>query len=258
MRQQFYLSIGLLIKDENEYLQEWIEHHLNLGVEHFFIYDNLSTTKIEDTVQNLGLLKYCTIKRVSKDSYPSLQKDVYKECIQQHKDHTKWLGFLDTDEFIEVNGNSSFIDFLKKYENRFDALWFPWKTFNANGHITKPSGKVQDNFTTIHNKFPTSFPMNGKGFYIVSNIDPAAAHAHFIPSSFGRNKHGILRRNIRLPKEDMIYIRHYYTKSFEEWCEKMRRGSCDPKNLRAAKEFFEYNPDLKTSVPSFKVTSQTY
>lgn len=38
-----YLSIGAIFKDEAPYLAEWIEFHRLVGVEHFFLYDNLST-----------------------------------------------------------------------------------------------------------------------------------------------------------------------------------------------------------------------
>jgi hypothetical protein len=38
-----YLSICATFKDEAPYLPEWTEFHRRVGVEHFFLYDNLST-----------------------------------------------------------------------------------------------------------------------------------------------------------------------------------------------------------------------
>lgn len=40
MKQKFNYSICLIIRDENEYLKEWLEWHINQGVEHFYIYDH--------------------------------------------------------------------------------------------------------------------------------------------------------------------------------------------------------------------------
>jgi hypothetical protein len=36
------IAICLIIKDENEYLQEWMDYHRKVGVSHFYIYDNNS------------------------------------------------------------------------------------------------------------------------------------------------------------------------------------------------------------------------
>ena len=38
-----YLAAMVRVKDEARFLPEWIAHHLNLGVEHFYVYDNGST-----------------------------------------------------------------------------------------------------------------------------------------------------------------------------------------------------------------------
>ena len=42
-----------------------------------------------------------------------------------------------------------------------------------------------------------------------------------------------------------MYIKHYYTKSYEEWLWKINRGSCDSRCLKKYNEFFWYNPDLQ-------------
>jgi hypothetical protein len=38
-----YLSVCAIFRDEGPYLREWIEFHRLQGVEHFYLYDNLST-----------------------------------------------------------------------------------------------------------------------------------------------------------------------------------------------------------------------
>lgn len=44
---------------------------------------------------------------------------------------------------------------------------------------------------------------------------------------------------------DLICVDHYYTKSYEEWLNKIKRGSCDPYYSRKYDEFFEYNPEME-------------
>ena len=40
---QYYLAICAIAKNEGPYFKEWIEWHLNHGVDKFYIYDNEST-----------------------------------------------------------------------------------------------------------------------------------------------------------------------------------------------------------------------
>ena len=48
-----YLALCLYVKDEDEaYLHEWVDYHSLLGVERFFIYDNLSQVSVRETYSN--------------------------------------------------------------------------------------------------------------------------------------------------------------------------------------------------------------
>ena len=44
---------------------------------------------------------------------------------------------------------------------------------------------------------------------------------------------------------DKITLDHYITKSYEEWIEKLNRGSCVDDFERKMDEFFYFNADLK-------------
>ena len=45
------------------------------------------------------------------------------------------------------------------------------------------------------------------------------------------------------PLEQPAHIKHYFTKSKEEWLEKIKRGACD-NYLRKTRDFYDYNPDM--------------
>ena len=47
---KYKLSACLLIKNETENLNDWIEHYINEGVEHFFITSNNSTDEIDNFI----------------------------------------------------------------------------------------------------------------------------------------------------------------------------------------------------------------
>jgi hypothetical protein len=100
MNKKYYISICLLAKNENDYINEWLEWHLNLGVEHFYIYDNDSTIPLINSI-NKDFLQYCTII-----DFPSprkhTQKEAYKHCLDNYKQDNEWIAFIDGDEFINV------------------------------------------------------------------------------------------------------------------------------------------------------------
>lgn len=45
-------SICLLAKDEDLYIEEWVNHYINLGFEHIYIYDNGSKNPINDFIKS--------------------------------------------------------------------------------------------------------------------------------------------------------------------------------------------------------------
>lgn len=47
------------------------------------------------------------------------------------------------------------------------------------------------------------------------------------------------------PSHELISVDHFYTKSYEEWVEKMNRGSAHSNFSRRYDEFFLLNPDMR-------------
>ena len=51
---KYYTSICLLAKEENDYINEWLDWHLNkLKFDHVYIYDNESDIPIIDSVDKI-------------------------------------------------------------------------------------------------------------------------------------------------------------------------------------------------------------
>lgn len=236
-------SICLLIKDENEYINEWLEWHINIGFEHFFIYDNGSKTPIEKSVLE-QYLPYCTFIDYS-TGYRSLQVDCYNHALRHYGHLTKWLAFIDTDEFIRTIDGSNINDFLKDYDD-VDGLYIRWIMYNANGLLRKDSRPQRERFTQVstYNKWRPC----GKSLIRPDKV--RIMGTHFPAGVIGKCK---IVDGCRNPKrtgmepffgEDKIVIDHYFTRSLEEWKEKAIRGSCDPRVNRKYDEFYLYNPDL--------------
>ena len=95
---EFYFSISSTMKNEGQYLEEWIEFHRLVGCEHFILYDNDST---DDTVEILQ--KYVDSNIVTLIPWPkfcltySLQMLAYSHALHLMAGRTRWLGFIDID-----------------------------------------------------------------------------------------------------------------------------------------------------------------
>ena len=56
---KFYLSFCSIFKNEAPYMKEWIEYHLLVGVDHFYLYNNNSTDKLIKTLLSIpGLCSF--------------------------------------------------------------------------------------------------------------------------------------------------------------------------------------------------------
>lgn len=227
---KYYSSICLLIKDENEYLIEWLEWHLNLGIEHFYIYDNDSEIPVSETIMEL-LEEYqdkITVVQWS-GSHEHMQHDCYNHCLKTYGDESTWIAFIDSDEFIRLTGNESDINaYLKNYEE-YGTVSMLWILYNANGAVAKENLPVRERFT-----------------YIVDHDEAVISKIFLKPV---RTKKMLVHWMVPKIGSEIVngtgvIIDHYYTKSYEEWCNKILRGSCDPDYRRKYDEFFKYNPNM--------------
>lgn len=243
MLHRFNTSICLLIKDENEYINEWLSWHTQLGFEHFYIYDNGSKIPIHDSVKE-SYLPLCTFIDYS-TGYSCLQLDCYNHALNTYGEETKWLAFVDTDEFIRTVDGSNINKFLKDYEC-YDGLYIRWIMYNANGLKHKDSRPQRERFTQVSDC--DRWKVCGKSIIQPSKIKIMGTHfpvgiigQYYMVDSWGkRMKFGLEP----FTPNDKIVIDHYFTRSLEEWKEKAIRGSCDPRVERTYDEFYLYNPDM--------------
>lgn len=253
----YYSALCLLIKDENEYIKEWLDSWDALGIDHFYIYDNASKVPIKDTIAAIADGKYldkCTIVDWS-TGFTHMQYDCYEHCLTNYGAECYWIGFVDTDEILEFTTPElkNINDFLSQYE-RYFGLWIPWECYNANGLVNKPTGSQRENYTKVI--------LNPLGLYGKVFIQPYRCRKMYVHLGVGLDEFDIVVNQNFTPHististvRDQYYsdnrgcftkakINHYITRSFEDWVNKMNRGSCDPNFRRKFDVFFDYNPDL--------------
>ncbi|MDO5484514.1 MAG: glycosyltransferase family 2 protein, partial [Desulfovibrionaceae bacterium] len=92
----FYAGICAIARDETPHLREWALHHLAVGFEHIIIYDNGSREPVRDTLACLGRL--VTVLDFPEQRAPQLS--AYYHCLRTYRSLSRWLAFIDIDEFI--------------------------------------------------------------------------------------------------------------------------------------------------------------
>ena len=97
------LSIVAIMKCEGSYLKEWLDYHLLAGVDHFYLYDNESPdnqAEVAAPYVEAGLITYIPFPGKAK------QMVAYNDAIKRFKFQSRYMAFIDGDEFIYPKINS--------------------------------------------------------------------------------------------------------------------------------------------------------
>ena len=245
---RYYCSICMIVKDDNEYLEEWFRWHIGQGVEHFYLYDHgsresvaaFATTLPQEIREKLTVIDFG-------GEHEFAQHEAYNDCLRRFGGESRWIGFIDSDEMVRVKETKTLPEFLKEFES-YAGLFVGWIMYGANGRVKKSNEPVRQRFT----KTTDYDGQDGVGKVFVQPVmmRQMLTHSGYPVEGFSivdENHNAVERGQAWKPDlpHERICIDHYYTKSYEEWTEKMRRGSCDPYFCRKYGEFFLYNPDME-------------
>jgi hypothetical protein len=103
-------AICVLIKNEQDYLDEWLEHHLKLGINEIFLYEDYGSNSHLDIVKPYGNRVHLNSIDIIFNS-PNIDENVIKteERVQIQlfkyfpkifKEKFDWVLFNDLDEFL--------------------------------------------------------------------------------------------------------------------------------------------------------------
>ncbi len=231
------LAVCAIAKNEGPYFKEWLDWHISQGVEKFYIYDNESTDCTREV-----LAPYIKSGVVEYIYYPGYRRQIaaYDDCIDRHRFDTRWLAFIDLDEFIVPLRDRSITEFLTGFENS-PVVEINWLIYGSGGAEKKSPAPVMERFR--HHSLPSHklnrhvksivnprrvFTMTG--CHEAARIDGVAADSHGDP----------ITRNFRErePQQDVIRINHYAVRSKEEFIEKQNRGRASGSQRTISMDYF--------------------
>jgi hypothetical protein len=136
---QYYLSICAIFKNESHILDEWINHYINEGVDHFYLIDNNSTDDYMPIIS-----KYSDRITLFHDCRKWAQTDCYNKYILPLTWNSEWIMVVDLDEFVYArNGFKTIPDYLKTLDSDVSAVFLQWKMFGSNGHEKQPHSVIK-------------------------------------------------------------------------------------------------------------------
>lgn len=231
-----YYLVAVIVKNEARYIREFILFYRATGADRIYIYDNDSSDNLIEEINPFlesGFVVYRYLHG------PVVQTFAYRDAVRRTKHRTKWLAFVDADEFLfSPKGNMP--EQLKAYEH-YPGIGVNWVVFGPGGHMERPSGLVIDNYTE------TFADMNKEiNLHIKSIVQPmevfCVRHTHY--ALYNGRKYAVNEKAdvidnycavvggagkafTECNNRDTFRINHYFTRSLEDLKEKCSRGSAD-------------------------------
>jgi hypothetical protein len=241
-KQTYVHEVGVccIVKDEDRYLEEWINYHKQIGITYFYFYDNGSTIPVEDTVR-----AHVASGLVQVINYPGkgVQLQAYQHCLDNYRHNCKWIAFIDMDEFIVPKSTNGDLPLFLNNFSEYAGVGINWLVFGSNGHVSRPEGLQTENFTKRSLK---NNPINKHIKSIVQTAYVISAGDN--PHEFNYQKKMFCMNENKVPvngpfsdnSTNLIQLNHYMNRSREEQQEKVLRGMADMNpNVRNMDLFYE-------------------
>lgn len=239
-------AICAIIKDEHRFLKEWIDWHLNLGFDVIHLFEDKGSESHEEIVKdysNVFLRRYETdkgIQELLKDQGSShTQYVLYTWFANEYKGVYDRVAFIDLDEFIFFAEDYN----LKKLCDEFElypAVLLNWKMIGASGRISRPSCGVIEAYTQECDFCDNDYNWAYKSFVNLNRFN--GFYNLHVANGFVNTHHSDNKFEYHY---DKAWLNHYFTKSFEDWNDRIYKRGGTLNGHRTLAQFFECNKNMK-------------
>lgn len=220
-------ALVCIAKNEDYYIQEWMDYHFKIGFDHIFIYENNWKCSIED-------------KRITKIQIPGQVKQVlsYNHFIRSYGHQYDWAAFFDVDEFLVLKKHNNVKDFILDYRD-YSSIAINWVLFGDN-HLDKV---INNNYSLIKRFTKRQIGIN-KHVKVIINPQTPNIKMEIHNSNYPAvSTTGEIFGGPFYPKgnDEVAQINHYFCKTREEFAHKVQRGRADVHHIRQLSEFDSNN-----------------
>lgn len=229
-KKKYYLSICSIFKNEGLFLKEWLDYNLIMGFEHFYLYNNNSDDNFREILK--PYIEQGIVTLVEWPQVPG-QLAMYEHWYKTYRHETQWVSFLDLDEFFCPKQERSVPEWLKKFE-KYPLIMVYWKMFGTSGlmkhdenktcieQYTNSWGKLANLGKLIYNTDYeiAFFKLDMMHYFMVKykglKIPPINQFGHFVIWNNINRTNG---------KPADIQLNHYWSKAYDNYISKHKRGS---------------------------------
>lgn len=137
------IAIVSMMKNEEDYILEWLEYHRLAGVTKFFIYDNESTDSTKELLQpyiESGLVEHTLYDGSNLIKWEG-QINCFNLALDEHKFAAEYIAVIDADEYIYPRTGMNIPQTVKSIVSRAvpncSGLSANWRNFGSSGHKNK-------------------------------------------------------------------------------------------------------------------------
>lgn len=237
------IALCTIAKSENRYIKEFVSYYKTLGVDVIYLYDNNDTDGecFEDVIGDeiaSGFVKLHDYRGRN-----VVQLDAYRDCYAKYSASADWMMFFDVDEFLTFSPTSN-MSSVKEYLGQekfssYNMIHINWMCFGDNEKLYYEEGDVTK-------RFPGPLPytqcisLDRPENDTVKSILRCGNEVRWIKSvhtpqyvkdvnccdNKGQKVDDVYSDTLNMDFTE-AYLRHYSTKTAEEYALKLVRGFAD-------------------------------
>ncbi|NHO31377.1 glycosyltransferase family 2 protein [Acetobacter fallax] len=142
-------AIALFVKNEVHDIAAWIGWHFAQGVDKLFIYDDHSTDGTYEVLLAARSLFNIAVGKTDPKTTPHFyrrQGDAYMDACLKAAGQFDWIGFLDGDEYLSLQHDTTIGDFLARFDTA-DGIGLNWRIYGSSHRALKTKIPPYEAFT---------------------------------------------------------------------------------------------------------------
>ena len=228
-------AICAIAKNENAYVNDWVNYHLALGFDKIYLYDNNDpeTPFVGDFIEQASKVEI--IDWHVEEEHILNQVAAYNDFAEKYGQLYDWCAVIDIDEYIFLNV-ASIKDFLSKAPDGKNIL-LNWRVFGDDDIV------VGDEKTPVYQRFKEpKFTWQYGAYKSIVNFKANPQYRAFSPHHFSdtiekqpcrdsnfditRYEYDFLVGSYKDLAKRTCYVAHYQTKTLAEFMKyKYKRGN---------------------------------
>ena len=254
-----------MAKNEQKYINEWVNHYLSLGVDKIFLYDNGNKPdSIANYIDQIDKVEIFDIRDISGEH---LQQKTYTDFYNKYNTTFDWCLFCDIDEFLDG------VKDIKKWLSTINApqVRIRWRLFGDDNLIERDTYKVYGEFKqvvkeSLHRNLIYKGDLEIQGKFVLkgglTNVYISSPHFasygsrdNVIPSVLPSGIH-CFNSGVRIRdnySNETIFLNHYMTKTLKEFIEqKLNRNDAVYNQALKIDYYWRINKKTKEKIDYLK------